>query len=66
MHVLEPIVRDYAWGSTTLLAALQGREPTGRPEAELWLGTHPGAPSAAVLPDGSAVSLDDLDRKSVV
>lgn len=60
MHVLEPIVRDYAWGSTTLLAALQGREPTGRPEAELWLGMHPGAPSAAVLPDGSAVSLDDL------
>jgi mannose-6-phosphate isomerase len=38
-------VRDYDWGSTTVLAALQGRVPTGGPEAELWVGAHPGAPS---------------------
>jgi mannose-6-phosphate isomerase len=37
--------RDYAWGSTTAIAELLGREPSGRPEAELWLGTHPGSPS---------------------
>ncbi|MDZ8274531.1 mannose-6-phosphate isomerase, class I [Microbacterium aquimaris] len=41
---------DYAWGSTDLIARLEGREPTGRPEAEVWLGDHPGNP--AVTGDG--------------
>jgi len=40
--------RDYAWGSTTLLPGLLGRAPSGRPEAELWYGTHPGSPSRVV------------------
>lgn len=39
------IARDYAWGSTTLIAELQGREPSGAPEAEIWFGDHPGSPS---------------------
>jgi mannose-6-phosphate isomerase len=42
--------RDYAWGSTTLIAELAGREPSGRPEAEVWLGDHPADPAA--VPDG--------------
>lgn len=42
--------RDYAWGSTTLIAELEGREPSGRPEAEVWFGAHPGDP--AETPDG--------------
>lgn len=37
--------RDYAWGSTTGIADFLGAEPTGEPEAELWLGTHPGSPA---------------------
>jgi mannose-6-phosphate isomerase len=37
--------RDYAWGSTTAIPELLGTEPTGRPQAELWLGTHPGSPA---------------------
>jgi mannose-6-phosphate isomerase len=37
--------RDYAWGSDTLLAELEGREPTGVPEAEVWFGDHPGDPA---------------------
>jgi mannose-6-phosphate isomerase len=37
--------RDYAWGSTTAIAELLGTTPSGRPEAELWLGAHPGSPS---------------------
>lgn len=37
--------RDYAWGSTTLLAALESRTPTGRAEAEVWFGDHPADPS---------------------
>lgn len=45
--------RDYTWGSTTLLAELEGREPTGAPEAEVWFGDHPGSP--ARLPDGRSL-----------
>lgn len=45
--------RDYAWGSTTLLADLEGREPTGAPEAEVWFGDHPGDP--AETSDGSTL-----------
>lgn len=42
---LENDPRDYAWGSTTLIARLQGREPADRPEAEVWYGDHPGSPA---------------------
>jgi mannose-6-phosphate isomerase len=42
---LSNVPRDYAWGSPTLLAALEGRTPTGGPEAEVWFGDHPGDPS---------------------
>jgi mannose-6-phosphate isomerase len=38
-------VRPYAWGSRTLLPSLLGTPPTGEPQAELWMGAHPGAPS---------------------
>ncbi|MCI1017635.1 mannose-6-phosphate isomerase, class I [Microbacterium sp. C5A9] len=37
--------RDYAWGSQTLLAELEGRAPAAVPEAEVWFGDHPGDPS---------------------
>jgi mannose-6-phosphate isomerase len=54
--------RDYAWGSTTAIADLLGRAPSGKPEAEYWLGTHPGSP--AVLVDGppGARLLSDLTQ----
>lgn len=42
--------RDYAWGSTTLLAALEGRPAAQQPEAEVWFGDHPADP--ADLPGG--------------
>ncbi|MEZ0165614.1 mannose-6-phosphate isomerase, class I [Kineococcus sp. LSe6-4] len=40
-------VQPYAWGSTTAIPRLLGRAPDGRPQAELWLGAHAGAPSLA-------------------
>jgi mannose-6-phosphate isomerase len=41
-------IQPYAWGSRTAIAGLQGRPvPTAEPEAELWLGAHPSAPSSA-------------------
>lgn len=42
---LSNVPRDYAWGSPALLADLEGREPSGRPEAEVWFGDHPGDPA---------------------
>ncbi|AVT30388.1 mannose-6-phosphate isomerase, class I [Plantactinospora sp. BC1] len=46
MEPLHGRIRDYAWGSRTVLAQLQGRPvPSDGPEAELWLGAHPGDPS---------------------
>ncbi|GAB2452040.1 mannose-6-phosphate isomerase [Conyzicola lurida] len=53
--------RDYAWGSTTAIAELLGTPPSGGPEAELWLGAHPGSP--ARLTDGSGTVLDILDER---
>lgn len=47
---LENTPRDYAWGSTTAIADLLGREPSGGPEAELWLGTHEGSPTRIADP----------------
>jgi len=46
MDLLEPMVQPYAWGSLTAIAELQGRPvPAAGPEAELWMGAHPSAPS---------------------
>ena len=53
--------RTYAWGSTTAIAQLLGHEASGCPEAELWLGAHPGSPSVILDPtqtDG-ATTLDE-------
>ncbi|WP_085369115.1 mannose-6-phosphate isomerase, class I [Leifsonia sp. NCR5] len=50
--------RDYAWGSTTAIAGLLGTEPSGRPEAELWLGAHPGSPSVIADPAQTSGAAD--------
>lgn len=42
---LSNVPRDYAWGSASLIAELEGRKPTGAPEAEVWFGDHPGDPA---------------------
>lgn len=45
MDRLSNTVRPYAWGSTTAIPELLGVAPTGEPQAEMWMGAHPGAPS---------------------
>lgn len=48
LRMINPI-RPYAWGSRQFIAALQRRPvPSPAPEAELWLGAHPAAPSTVV------------------
>jgi len=61
MDRLENVVQRYAWGSHTALAQLQGRPPSGEPEAELWLGAHPNAPS---LLAASGTPLDQAVRQA--
>jgi len=51
--VLENPIQNYAWGSRTALAELLGRpSPSEQPEAELWIGAHPKAPSLITQPPG--------------
>ncbi|MEU9865626.1 mannose-6-phosphate isomerase, class I [Streptomyces sp. NPDC047971] len=45
MDRLVNTVRPYAWGSTTAIPDLLGTTPSGEPQAEMWMGAHPGAPS---------------------
>jgi len=58
---LLPRVRNYDWGTLDFIPRLRGREPTGRPEAELWFGAHPDAPADVVLGSSEAGSIP-LDR----
>ncbi|ANZ37873.1 mannose-6-phosphate isomerase, class I [Lentzea guizhouensis] len=61
MDLLHNAVRPYAWGSRTAIAELVGKEvPAPHPEAELWMGAHPGDPSRLVGADGVERSLLDL------
>lgn len=45
---LDNEVRDYAWGSFTLMADRLGLKPTEGPMAEVWFGTHPRSESWVV------------------
>lgn len=58
MFRLQNPLKAYAWGSRSAIAELQGRPtPSDGPEAELWMGAHPSAPSSIRL-DGVDSALD--------
>ena len=63
MELLDNPVRPYAWGSRTVIAELRGAPtPSPHPEAEMWLGAHPGDSSHLVGADGARTSLLDALR----
>jgi mannose-6-phosphate isomerase len=63
---LDNTVQNYAWGSTTAIADfLERPSPGGLPEAELWIGAHPKAPSR-IAEDGVDLSLDAVIRQDPV
>ena len=63
MELLENPVRAYAWGSRTVIAELLGEPvPSPHPQAEIWLGAHPAAPSRLRRADGAGTRLDDVVR----
>jgi mannose-6-phosphate isomerase len=56
VHLLRPRIQPYPWGTVDAIADLQGRPvPAPGPEAELWMGAHPSAPSALDRPLPSPV-----------
>ncbi|WP_035857734.1 mannose-6-phosphate isomerase, class I [Cryptosporangium arvum] len=60
MELLTNPIRTYAWGSRSAIAGVQGRPvPSAEPEAELWMGGHPSAPSRLTR-DGVERGLDAL------
>jgi mannose-6-phosphate isomerase len=64
MELLQPVIRPYAWGSRHGIAQLQGRPvPAPGPEAELWMGAHPSAPSGVAETTLDAVIAADPDRE---
>lgn len=61
MDRLQNTVRPYAWGSVTTLPEFLGEDPTGEPQAELWMGAHPGAPSRVDRGSGPAALSEVID-----
>jgi mannose-6-phosphate isomerase len=60
MDRLSNTVRPYAWGSTTAIPELLGVAPTGEPQAEMWMGAHPGSPSRLTRTAGTEQPLTDI------
>jgi mannose-6-phosphate isomerase len=61
--LMKNTIQEYAWGSHTAIADLMGNQsPSTIPQAELWMGAHPKAPSL-VKYDDKWVSLLDLIKK---
>jgi mannose-6-phosphate isomerase len=59
---LSNVIQPYAWGSFSALAELRGdARPSPTPEAELWMGAHPRAPSRLVT---TGQSLDQAIEQS--
>ncbi|MFF8993450.1 mannose-6-phosphate isomerase, class I [Streptomyces sp. NPDC014983] len=63
MDRLDNTVRPYAWGSPTAIPELLGVEPTGEPQAEMWMGAHPGAPSRTARGTLAEVIAADPERE---
>ena len=63
ISILKNPTQHYAWGSKTFIPKLMGEPlPSEKPQAELWMGAHPKAPSQ-VLCDGEWISLPEWIRK---
>jgi mannose-6-phosphate isomerase len=60
VYKLKNEIMPYAWGSHTDLARFMGKkEPSPNPQAEIWMGAHPKAPSK-VKEKGKWRGLDEL------
>lgn len=61
MQRLRGAIRQYPWGSRTKIAELLGDpSPSPHPQAELWLGAHPGDPAWVMSGESETTLLDFL------
>lgn len=64
VFLLQNTIQEYAWGSRSSIPELLGQPaPAARPQAELWMGAHPKAPSRVLLEEGKhpvQLSLSEL------
>jgi len=61
--VLQNTIQEYPWGSFSAIPKLLGMSSqSDKPQAELWMGAHPKAPSRVVC-EGQTRSLKDLIEK---
>jgi mannose-6-phosphate isomerase len=62
--LLKNTIQEYAWGSYTAIPELLGDDsPANTPQAELWMGAHPKAPSMVEY-NGRWLSLLELINKN--
>ena len=69
ISLLNNTIQEYAWGSTRAIPDLLGQPNTeNRPQAELWMGAHPKAPSRAYHNDQwvSLQQLIDQDPENIL
>jgi mannose-6-phosphate isomerase len=63
IRILRNPIQNYSWGSKSFIPQLTGETtPENTPQAELWMGAHPKAPSL-VWHDGEWVPLPKLIRE---
>ncbi len=63
IYFLKNQILDYSWGSKTALSKLLNQKsPAQGPQAELWMGTHPKAPSK-VFYQNRWIPLDELIQR---
>lgn len=60
MYRLTNATQSYDWGSTAAIPSFLGRSDKGTPVAELWMGTHHGAPSRVEAAIGLTVPLAEV------
>ncbi len=59
-HIVAGALKDYDWGTVDGLA--QWSQATGRPQAEVWFGTHPAGPTTVIAGPDTGRRLDELDQ----
>jgi len=64
IKVLNNVIQEYGWGSHNVIPELLGQQvPSEKPQAELWMGSHPKASSEVEI-EGRRVSLLKLIEKN--
>ena len=63
--LLKNSIQEYAWGSYTAIPELMGNDsPANTPQAELWMGAHPKAPSKVKCNGKWRSLLELIDKNS--